>query len=60
MLYYTLVMNNQAKIEKIKDIQAKFLKKVHKLEKDRDEKISVIKKGIDQRKIDALLKELKK
>ena len=35
------------------------MKELRRIEKERDEKIKVIKKGIDQRKIDALLLKLK-
>ncbi len=52
-------MDNPVKIAKIKQIQARFLEKVRLLEKARNTKISAIKKGIDQRKIDALEKKLK-
>lgn len=52
-------MTDEEKINKIKEIQANFVKKLRVIEKARDEKIKVIKKGIDQRKIDALLIDLK-
>ncbi len=52
-------MDDSLTTTKIKEIQAQFLEKVKLLEKMRDEKIISIKKGIDQRKIDALLKKIK-
>jgi len=53
-------MTDEEKIAKIKEIQANFIKELRRIEKERGEKIKVIKKGIDQRKIDALLLDLKK
>ena len=52
-------MTDEEKIAKIKEIQENFIKELHNIEKERDEKIKVIKKGIDQRKIDAILLKLK-
>ena len=52
-------MTNEEKIAKIKEIKANFVSELRRIEKDRDEKIKVIRKGIDQRKIDAILAELK-
>lgn len=58
-MWYYFVMDDSLTTTKIKEIQAQFLEKVKLLEKMRDEKIISIKKGIDQRKIDALLKKIK-
>ena len=52
-------MTDEEKIAKIKEIKDNFIKELRKIEKERDEKIKVIKKGIDKRKIDAITKELK-
>lgn len=52
-------MTDEEKITKIKEIKENFIKELRRIEKERDEKIKVIKKGIDQRKIDSLLLELK-
>ncbi len=53
-------MNDKEKTAKIKEIQSNFTTEVRRLEKWRDEQIKTIKKGIDQRKIEKLLQELKK
>lgn len=52
-------MTDEQKIEKIKLIKDNFLIELRKIEKERDEKIKVIRKSVDQRKIDAILLELK-
>jgi len=45
---------------KIKEIEARFLEEVRRIERERDEKIKAIKKGVDQREIEALLQDFKK
>jgi len=52
-------MTDEEKLAKIKEIKANFVSELRRIEKERDEKIKVIRKGIDQRKIDAILTELK-
>ena len=52
-------MNDEEKIIKIKEIKDNFIKELRRIEKERDTKIKVIRKGIDQKKIDAILLELK-
>lgn len=52
-------MNDKEKIIKINEIKANFIKELRRIEKERNEKIKVIRKGIDQKKIDAILLELK-
>ena len=52
-------MTDEEKIAKIKEIQANFLKELRQIEQERDNKIKVIKQGIDQKKIDAILLKLK-
>ncbi len=52
-------MTDEEKIAKIKEIKVNFISELHRIEKERDEKIKVIKKGIDQKKIDAILLKLK-
>ena len=52
-------MTDEDKIAKIKEIQVNFISELRRIEKERDEKIKVIKKGIDQKKIDAILLKLK-
>jgi hypothetical protein len=52
-------MTNEEKIAKIKEIKENFIIELRRIEKERDEKIKVIRKSVDQRKIDALLLELK-
>lgn len=54
-----LNMNDKEKIIKINEIKANFIKELRRIEKERNEKIKVIRKGIDQKKIDAILLELK-
>ena len=46
-------------VTKIKEIQDTFLKEVSRIEKERDDKLKALKKGIDQRKIDVILQEIK-
>ena len=58
--YYYTYMTDKEKIVKIKEIEMNFIKELRKIEKERDEKLKIIKKCIDQRKIDAILSELKK
>lgn len=53
-------MNEEEKINKIKQIELEFTEEVRRIESIRDEKIKEVKKGIDQRKIDQILLELKK
>ncbi|MBK5215545.1 MAG: hypothetical protein JJE53_01915 [Candidatus Pacebacteria bacterium] len=52
-------MTDEEKIAKIKEIKEDFMKELRKIEKNRDEKLKIIRKGIDQKKIDAILLELK-
>lgn len=52
-------MNDKDIVAKIKEIQDKFLAHVRLLEKQRDEQVKAVKKGIDQRKIEKLLQDLK-
>ena len=52
-------MNDEEKIIKIKEIKDNFIKELRRIEKERDTKIKVIRKGIDQKNIDAILLELK-
>ena len=47
-------MTEDEKIEKIKEIQAKFMEDLRALDKERNEKIKAIKKGIDERRINSL------
>ena len=52
-------MNEEEKIKKIKQTELEFLEEVRRIERIRDEKIKDVKKGIDQRKIDQILLDLK-
>lgn len=52
-------MIDEEKITKIKEMRTNFIKELRKIEKERDEKIKVIRKNIDQRKIDEILLKLK-
>jgi hypothetical protein len=52
-------MTDEEKIARIEEIKANFMRDLRAIEQERDEKIKVIKKGIDQQKIEAILSDLK-
>ncbi|GEM_PF-1900045 len=51
-------LSEEEKLSKIRDIFREFSEKVFVIEKERDAKISKIMEGIDQRKIDEVMKRL--
>jgi response regulator of citrate/malate metabolism len=52
-------MNEEEVMKKIQEVQQEFLDEVRKIEQIRNEKIKMIHKGIDQKRIDQILADLK-
>jgi hypothetical protein len=52
-------MTDEEKTVKIQEIQANFILQLRGIEKARDAKISAIKKGVDERRISEILKDIK-
>ncbi len=59
-MYNYLMLSEEEKINKIKEIQTAYLEKIEKIKKLRDEKIALIKENINKSEVERILAELNK